>query len=1048
MKTRRTSITLLTLFLHAALVAQFVDNARMQTEQNKIVYIDEQDVNHINFFKKLGPKLGLSEGVKMQLKDIHRTGHGTVKYRYAQTYKGLPVFGTYYTLHERNGQVNLATGYVASHLNVDTYPAISKQQAIDAAIRAVGLNIDDQEFMFLPEFKYDHNATSLCVIDIDFPDITGSHTLAYEVILERSHPEDKRQVFVNAANGELIFEQSLICHYAVKGTGVTKYYGTQSIIVDSVSPNRFLLRDPTRNVISIDSENKPIEGNSKDWDLTNSVQDEVIIDGHYCTMEFYDMMLNRFNWEGIDNNGGALKIEISSDFFINASWNGTRAYFGRGDCNHGPLTTMEVVGHEFMHGVTDYTSDLIYAKESGAINESMSDVFGKALEYYSDHANFNWYLGKSFFTTPYGRFIRSMSDPHERRHPKMYKGEYWIDEGIYTVHTNSAIGNHWFYLLVEGRSSVNEADTAFNVQALGMDKALQIVFLTQRSYLGPNSTYSDYYSYSILAAEEIHGQGAWEVESVKEAWKAVGLPRSLYIPGFDLSLKAQDLIMKECLNNKYIDLELEIRNEGSKDFIASHHSAKLMLNGTIIDEFTTDIPAGGFYSLMVKNAFFVENTGDTVLQTRLDMTDEDTSNNQATQTLYNSNPDGHDLRIRHASQFYELNCELEVTRIRVDVQNVSCFTLPKGDSLRIQITEKNSSYVYNYSAILNRDLAELSGDYYSFVIPKKFVHGSELQMKLHFKSDISVGNNEFQITVNSPDEITTTYLDSFNTFTGSKYIRNYFFQEYIYQYQGESYLALTGPPAHSVYATPCPDAEETLNAHTTGTFGMCVDLQNMNNPYLSFDVIQFRNDSNTLYPTLSNNEAILKVKWKGMGIDGQDIIYGLPEGDIFSYDYALPANFEGKIQFTYFCLTGHSGDINNFLEYDVILMDNLKIDNRQTTHTIDESETYSRIYPNPSKGVFFMDHKERVLEITVQNIHGQSVESHKNPSFLELDLSEYASGVYHISILYAKVHMLLRGWLSFRPMRRGTGKGLNAAPYLTTSNFHAPAWPLHAGKTF
>ena len=134
----------------------------------------------------------------------------------------------------------------------------------------------------------------------------------------------------------------------------------------------------------------------KHWDLTNEDQNEIALDAHYSTTAFYDMMNERYGWSGIDGLGGELvsRVHVNGKYYVNAYWDGNRANFGNGDCDrYAPLTTLAIVGHEFMHGVTDYTSDLVYRNESGALNESMSDIFGKALEYYEDPQNFNWILG-------------------------------------------------------------------------------------------------------------------------------------------------------------------------------------------------------------------------------------------------------------------------------------------------------------------------------------------------------------------------------------------------------------------------------------------------------------------------------------------------------------------------------------------------------------------------------------------------------------------------------------------------------------------------------
>ena len=206
-----------------------------------------------------------------------------------------------------------------------------------------------------------------------------------------------------------------------------------------------------------------------------------------------------------------------------------------------------------MHGITDFTSDLIYSDESGAINESMSDIFAKGLEFFEDPDNFEWTIGHSFLETEFAEPFRSFVDPNLFRHPKMYNGQFWYDGG--GVHTNSSVGNHWFYLLVNGGSAMNEAGVEYDIQGIGMNKALQIVFLTQTSALTPNSTYSFYNESSTIVAEELYGIGSTEALNVLEAWKAVGVsqinPQELE-DELTLAVSIPESSLKFCLVDEYI----------------------------------------------------------------------------------------------------------------------------------------------------------------------------------------------------------------------------------------------------------------------------------------------------------------------------------------------------------------------------------------------------------------------------------------------------------------------------------------------------------------
>ena len=98
-------------------------------------------------------------------------------------------------------------------------------------------------------------------------------------------------------------------------TAKTRYYGTKNIITDRIGARNFKLHDPTRGegitVFRTDLNN--FTNTSSSWDLTNSSQDEVALDAHYCSQEYYDMMKGAFEWEGLDGAGKALNVLVHNN---------------------------------------------------------------------------------------------------------------------------------------------------------------------------------------------------------------------------------------------------------------------------------------------------------------------------------------------------------------------------------------------------------------------------------------------------------------------------------------------------------------------------------------------------------------------------------------------------------------------------------------------------------------------------------------------------------------------------------------------------------------
>ena len=127
--------------------------------------------------------------------------------------------------------------------------------------------------------------------------------------------------------------------------------------------------------------------------------------------------------------------------------------YGDGNLAQGyrPLVSLDICGHEITHGVTTYSANLTYSYESGALNESFSDIFGECIENTASGSN-DWMMGCDIGVSGCGAF-RNMANPNQFGDPDTYKGTYWYtgtgDNG--GVHYNSGVQNKWFYVLTSRR---------------------------------------------------------------------------------------------------------------------------------------------------------------------------------------------------------------------------------------------------------------------------------------------------------------------------------------------------------------------------------------------------------------------------------------------------------------------------------------------------------------------------------------------------------------------------------------------------------------------
>ncbi len=252
-------------------------------------------------------------------------------------------------------------------------------------------------------------------------------------------------------------------------------------------------------------------------------------DGLGSTFEFFR---DAFGRAGIDGAGAPLlaTVHFGRDY-DNAFWDGERMVFGDGDGEvfRGFTGSLTVIAHELAHGVTEYSGGLVYQDQSGALNESLSDVFGVLTEQYmldqtADEAT--WLVGAEIFTDAVqGVALRSMSEPGTAydddvlgRDPQPgHMRDYVVtQEDNGGVHINSGIPNKAFHLVA----------TALGGHAWERAGEIWYRTLTSRK-LSPRATFVDFARATIETAHELfpaeYGGDSEEVAAVRAAWAGVGV---------------------------------------------------------------------------------------------------------------------------------------------------------------------------------------------------------------------------------------------------------------------------------------------------------------------------------------------------------------------------------------------------------------------------------------------------------------------------------------------------------------------------------------------
>jgi Zn-dependent metalloprotease len=485
-----------------------------------------------------------------------------------QTVGGVPVHGGEAVVHiNRDGSLSNVTDHLVTDIKVNTTPALKADQAVDAAVFAYGCK---GCLTAAPE-------ASLWVLRH-----AGSDRLVYRVQLRRedgSHETAAPLYFIDAHSGELVWSFDNLEHpvshedaastagekvidtdaerndglesvtaelgsgknaafapnVTTTGSGVSLYSGTVS--VQTSKTTTYYLEDTIRKMGTFDSRSSTMSVyRFTDTDnVWNSSTQMAGVDAHYGSAKVYDYFKNVHGRNGIDGNGGpagyasadgnvglmSSKVHYGRKY-NNAFWNGTLMTYGDGDgVTFKPLVTIDIAGHEMTHGITERTSNLVYANESGALNESASDIFGAMVERYTRGQSTNtWLIGEEAYTpATAGDALRSMANPQAAGDPDHYSVRYTGTEDNGGVHINSGIPNHAFYLLANGGTH----RLGGSMTGIGADAAAKIWYRALTVYMTSSTNFAQGRAATLQAAADLYGAGSTNYNAVATAWSLVGV---------------------------------------------------------------------------------------------------------------------------------------------------------------------------------------------------------------------------------------------------------------------------------------------------------------------------------------------------------------------------------------------------------------------------------------------------------------------------------------------------------------------------------------------
>jgi len=543
-------------FFLLAQVAMGQGNSKLTSYSQEVNYTTENQVNFVKLnenqtITEAGAaefinSVILNDGInKVAVLKRERDGADWVHVKFSARQNGVVISNKIIIAHFMNGKLVSLNGDLSDPQRAGNSFVISEKTALKSALAKVNAkkykweNKEEEQHMRNalndPDFSYAPSGEKVIF------EKSGKLYNAFRFNIYAETPLYRANVFVDASNGKILEEHNLICHADVPATAVTKYSGTQGLTVDYTG-SLHRLREVQRGlgIETFNMKNTSVYSTNAAADFTNATTswtttgfDQAATDAHWGAEKTYDYFFNQHGRNSINNAGFKLLSFVHYQTnYQNAFWDGQRMTYGDGNGTSTKIfTALDVCGHEITHGLTSNTGNLIYSNESGAINESYSDIFGTSIENFARPTNWNWKIGEDLIAATNGA-LRRMDNPNAYGDPDTYGGQNYYtgtaDNG--GVHTNSGVNNYWYYLLVTGGSGTNDLSNAFSVTGLGFTNASKIAFRALTVYFTPSTNYAAARLLTIQAAKDLFGACSNEVIQTTRAWYAVGVGAN-YIPG-------------------------------------------------------------------------------------------------------------------------------------------------------------------------------------------------------------------------------------------------------------------------------------------------------------------------------------------------------------------------------------------------------------------------------------------------------------------------------------------------------------------------------------
>ncbi|MDB4940793.1 MAG: Zinc metalloproteinase precursor [Labilithrix sp.] len=441
--------------------------------------------------------------------------------RFQQVHEGVPVQGAELAAHyDAVGHLTSIDANYVSGIDLDVHPVLTVEAAraiVKAELVARTPSLD---------------TSALAMDDGHLVIHVGDRgpALAYRIVTPAVFgPEPAIWITtVDARTGEVLERHNNL--QTVQGTGVGVLGDTKKLEV-TLAGGTYKMTDTSRGV-AISTYNAgrqeigPSQGAASvtsssltSWDTGTGAG--AAVDAHFYAGAVFDYYKKVHGRNAIDGAGGAmLSTAHFGVAYDNAFWDGTGMSYGDGGQMFRPLSAgLDVCAHEFTHGVTEKTSNLAYSAQSGALNESVSDIFGVFIEHsvYPDDTK-NWTMGENIAKS--SGALRDFKNPANGQQPAAMSQYVNTQQDEGGVHTNSGIPNNAAYLMTMG--GTNPASKTVVAFGLGWEKSEQLWYRANTKYFLSTTNFAQAAQATMSAAQDL-GLTDNEQNIVDCAWKATGV---------------------------------------------------------------------------------------------------------------------------------------------------------------------------------------------------------------------------------------------------------------------------------------------------------------------------------------------------------------------------------------------------------------------------------------------------------------------------------------------------------------------------------------------